>query len=214
VSYIDYKWKREFNEDRIKELCEFSNMIGIVFFASMWDTDSVDVMAKYSTITKIPSALINDLEFCAYARSKFEKLIISTGMSTEEEIEACVQACAPDVIMHTNSTYPCPVEELNLNYICRRKEKYPSATIGYPGHEFGLMTTFAALDLGATWIERHVTWDRNMWGSDQKSSIEVPGLMKLKKVADAVLAAVQYPTGPRVQFEGEVSKKQSLRLKK
>jgi N-acetylneuraminate synthase len=83
----------------------------------VWDVDSVNVMAKYTRIAKIGSASITDLELCRAAREAFDFLIVSTGMSTEEEIEACVKACEPDVIMHTNSTYPCPSEDLNLNYI-------------------------------------------------------------------------------------------------
>eukprot|EP00452_MALV-II_sp_L67-6_P000195 gene195-198_t len=99
MTYLEYKWRMEFTEEQIKELCEYmySKFIGIEFIASVWDKDSVDVMAKYGTLTKIPSALITDLELCKYAREKFEKLIISTGMSTEEEIDACIAACNPDV---------------------------------------------------------------------------------------------------------------------
>ena len=86
----------------------------LTFFASVWDMESVDLMAKYCDIGKIGSALINDIQLCIYARQKFKKLIISTGMSTEEEIEMCIKSCNPDVIMHTNSTYPCPVNELKF----------------------------------------------------------------------------------------------------
>lgn len=213
MTYLEYKHKIEFNEEQIKELVAFSNSIGIEFFASVWDLDSVDVMARHTKISKIPSALITDLELCRYAREKFETLIISTGMSTEEEVEACVAACQPDVIMHTNSTYPCPVEELNLNYMNWLKEKNPEAEIGYSGHEYGLVTTFAAVAMGATWVERHVTLDRNAWGSDQSSSIEPSGLFKLVKGIRDIEKAVQFEAGPRMQFEGESAKRTSLRKK-
>jgi len=106
MTYLDYKKKIEFNEEQIIELIKFADSLNITFFASVWDKDSVDVMARHTTIGKIPSALITDLELCKYARRKFDKLIISTGMSTEEDIERCVKVCKPDVIMHTNSTYP------------------------------------------------------------------------------------------------------------
>jgi len=132
-------------------------------------------------------------------------------MSTEEEIKACIDACNPDVIMHTNSTYPCPVEELNLKYIYWLKEKYPAAEIGWSGHEYGLVTTFAAVAMGATWVERHVTLDRNMWGSDQTSSIEPSGLMKLVKGIKDIEKAMQYEPGPRKLFAGEDAKRNSLR---
>ena len=136
-------------------------------------------------------------------------------MSTEEEIEQAVNAAMPDVIMHTNSTYPCPVEDLNLRYIEHMKEKWgDDMEIGYSGHEYGLVTTFAAVAMGAEWIERHVTLDRNMWGSDQLSSIEPSGLIKLVKGIRDIEKATQYEPGSRIQFEGENSKRESLRLTK
>ena len=97
MTYLEYKKKIEFNEEEIKELVNYSNEIGIGFFASVWDKDSVDLMAKYCNIGKIPSALITDLELCKYARQKFKYLIISTGMSTEEEIVKCIEICVPNV---------------------------------------------------------------------------------------------------------------------
>lgn len=211
IKYIDYKWKIEFSEEQIKELYDFSATLGIQFFASVWDKDSIDLMCKYTGIGKIPSALINDLELCEYARDKFDTLIISTGMSTEDEINSCIKACKPNVIMHTNSTYPCPVEDLNLRYIEHLKHKYPQTETGYSGHEYGLVTSFAAVALGATWIERHVTLDRTMWGSDQSSSIEPSGLIKLVKGIRDIEKATQYLPGPRKQFEKENTKKYSLR---
>ena len=211
MSYLEYKYKLEFNEEQIKELVDFSKLIGIVFFASVWDLDSVAIMARYSKIGKIGSASINDLELCKAAREAFETLIISTGMSSEEEIEACIEACNPDVIMHTNSTYPCPEEELNLRYITWLKEKYPNKEIGYSGHEYRLQTTTASVALGATWIERHITLDRHMWGSDQKSSIEPGGLFALIYDIKAVEKACKYEPQKRIQFEGENSKRDSLR---
>lgn len=211
MTYLEYKYKLEFNEDQIKELVNYSNDLGIQFFASVWDIDSVKLMAKYTTIAKIPSALITDLELCKSAREHFKFLIISTGMSSEKEIEECVKICDPDVIMHTNSTYPCPVEDLNLRYIEWLKEKYPKKSIGYSGHEFGLVPTFAGVALGAEWIERHITIDRNMWGSDQLSSIEPTGLYKLVTGIRAIEKAIQYAPGPRKQFTGEEEKKKSLR---
>ena len=180
----------------------------------MWDKDSVDIMAKYTKISKIPSALITDLELCAYAREKFEFMIISTGMSTEEQVDACVATCNPDVVMHTNSTYPCPTTDLNMNYILHLKQKFPKADIGYSGHEFGLVTTFGAVALGANWVERHVTWDRTMWGSDQSSSVEVPGLIKLVKGCNDVVASTMHPPQERLVFEGERLKMDTLRPSK
>ena len=211
MTYLDYKWKLEFSEEQIKELVDYSKSNNIEFFASVWDLDSVTLMAKYTKIGKIPSALITNLELCKFARENFETLIISTGMSNEKEIEACINVCNPDVIMHTNSTYPCPVEELNLNYIHWLKEKWIGKDIGYSGHEYGLITTFAAVAMGATWVERHITLDRSMWGSDQSSSIEPSGLIKLVKGIRDISAACKYEKGERKEFDGELAKKKSLR---
>ena len=214
MTYIDYKHRMEFNEDQIKELVEYSKSLGIEFFASVWDLDSVKLMSKYTKIAKLGSASINDLELCKATREAFDYVIISTGMSTEEEIEAAVDAAKPDVIMHTNSTYPCPVEDLNLRYIEHMKEKWGKIMeIGYSGHEYGLVTTYAAVAMGATWVERHVTLDRSMWGSDHSSSIEPDGLIKLVKGIRSIEKACQYEPGPRKQFEGENAKKDSLRKK-
>jgi N-acetylneuraminate synthase len=214
MTYLEYKHRLEFNEEQIKELVEYSISLGIKFFASVWDLDSVKLMAKYTNIAKLGSASINDLELCRATREAFDFVIISTGMSTEEEIDEAVNAAKPDVIMHTNSTYPCPSEDLNLRYIEHMKKKWGNnMDIGYSGHEYGLVTTYAAVALGATWIERHVTLDRSMWGSDQSSSIEPDGLIKLVKGIRSIEKATQYEPGPRKQFEGENSKKESLRKK-
>jgi N-acetylneuraminate synthase len=217
MTYIDYKWKIEFDESDYKEIDSFCEKIGIKWFASAWDVDSVDFLAKfknskaYADIIKIPSALITDLNLCNYARNNTDKLIISTGMSTEDEIVSCIKSCNPDVIMHTNSTYPCPVNELNLNYIIWLKNKYPDKEIGYSGHEYGLSTTLATIPMGATWVERHVTLNRTMWGSDQASSVEPVGLFKLVKGIRDIELALTHPYGPRDLFGGELDKKKSLR---
>jgi len=211
MTYLEYKYKLEFTEEQIKELIEYSKEIGIEFFASVWDLDSVAIMAKYTRIVKIGSPVINDLELLKATREAFDFVIMSTGMSTEEEIERAVEVGKPDVIMHTNSTYPCPPEDLNLRYIEHLRSKYGKAEIGYSGHEYGLVTTYAAVAMGATWVERHITMNQESWGSDQKASIEPSGLFKLVKGIRAIEQATKYPPGPRKQFEGENYKKQSLR---
>jgi N-acetylneuraminate synthase len=212
MTYLEYKYKIEFTEEQIKELCDYAKKIGIEFFASVWDLDSVALMAKYTRIVKLGSAVINDLELLKATREAFDFVIMSTGMSTEEEIENAVEAAKPDVIMHTNSTYPCPAEDLNLRYMEHLRSKYgDKAEIGYSGHEYGLITTCAAVAMGATWVERHITMDRELWGSDQKSSIEPSGLFKLVKGIRDIERAIQYEPGPRKQFEGENFKKGTLR---
>ena len=210
MAYIDYKKRIEFEEEQYDHLFAYCKKIGIGCFASVWDNPSVDFMTKYTDITKIPSALITNHKLCSYARKKNDFLIVSTGMSTEEEVEKNVDICSPDVIMHTNSSYPSKVEELNLNYIKWLAEKYPDAAIGYSGHEYGLVTTFAAVALGATWVERHITLDRGMWGSDHKSSIEPSGLIKLVKGIRDIEKSLG-SGGPRQVLGSELEKRKSLR---
>jgi N-acetylneuraminate synthase len=212
MSYLEYKERIEFNEDQIKELFDYANLIGIEFFASVWDIPSVDLMCKYTKIGKIPSALITDIELCKYAREKFELFMVSTGMSTEEEIDECVSVCNPDILMHTNSCYPAPYEELNLKYILWLKNKYPTKEIYWSGHEYGLTTTFAAIGMGVDGIERHICLSHTDWGSDQSSSVEIiPGLFKLVKGIRDIEKAMKYDVGPRILFENELKKKETLR---
>ena len=212
MSYLDYKKKIEFNEDQIKELFDYAKTIDLEFFASVWDLDSVKLMSKYTKYVKLGSPVINDIELLRASRANFDFVIMSTGMSTEDEIENAVFYAKPDVIMHTNSTYPSPSEDLNLRYIEHLKKKHGSKSeIGYSGHEYGLVTTYAAVGLGAEWIERHITLDRELWGSDQKASVEPDGLIKLVKGIRSIEKATQYPPGPRMQFEGENYKKSTLR---
>lgn len=213
MTYLEYKYRIEFNEEQIKELIEYSKIIDIELFASVWDLDSVALMSKYTKIAKLGSASINDLELCRATRKAFDYVIMSTGMSTEDEIELAIEATKPDVIMHTNSTYPCPVGELNLRYIEHLKLKWGNKMeIGYSGHEYGLSTTYAAVALGATWIERHITMDRNTWGSDHSSSIEPDLLIKMVKGINDIYESIKYEPGDRKQFIGENSKRDSLRL--
>jgi len=210
MKYIDYKYKIEFNKEQYQIIDKYCKKIGIKWFASVWDKPSVDFMKEFVDIAKIPSALISNHDLVKYARKKFKTLIVSTGMSTEEEIIDMVQVGNPDVIMHTNSTYPSPVEELNLNYITYLREKYPEKSIGYSGHEYGLVTTFAVSVMGVEWIERHITLDRTMWGSDHLASVEPQGLMKLVKETRDIEKSLG-DRGPRKLFKSELAKRESLR---
>jgi len=210
MKYIDYKKRVEFEKAEYDELYDYVKEKPIELFASVWDKPSVDFMSGYTGITKIPSALITNLELCRYARDNSETLIISTGMSTEEEIGTCISVCNPDIIMHTNSSYPSKIEELNLSYIHHLKKKYPNKEIGYSGHEYGLVTTFATVAMGVTWVERHITLDRSMWGSDQLASVEPIGLMKLTKGIRDIEKSIGV-TGPREVLGSELDKRKSLR---
>lgn len=215
MTYLDYKKKIEFGEEEYAKIEYYAKyVLDIGVFASVWDKPSADFMRQFQiigNIAKIPSALITDLELVKYVREKFPTMIISTGMSTEREIGRAIEAGRPDVIMHTNSEYPAPVEHLNLRYLEWLKQWHPNVEIGYSGHEYGIVTTFAAVALGATWVERHITLDHTMWGSDQSSSIEPNGLFKLVKGIRDIEKAMQYEPQARILFEDENKKRQTLR---
>jgi N-acetylneuraminate synthase len=211
MTYIEYKKKIEFEEKEYQEIDKYCKNNNIGWFASVWDTPSVDFMSNFKSIGKIPSALITEDELLQYSRKKFDYLLMSTGMSTEEEIEKAVSLGNPDVIFHTNSSYPSKINELNLNYINFLKEKYKKE-VGYSGHEYGLVTTFATIAMGVTWIERHITLDRTMWGSDHMASIEPQGLIKLVKGIRDIESALG-SAAPRELVGSEIEKKKSLRGK-
>ena len=173
-------------------MCEYSKSLGIAFFASVWDLDSVEFIKPYDvSFIKIPSALLTDYELIRECSKRFKKLVLSTGMSTIDEIDKAVKSMGCEVgnydshlkrcefaLLHCNSTYPAPVDELNLSCIKTLKDRY-GCEVGYSGHEYGLTTTIASLCFGATIIERHITLDKSMWGTDHMSSVEPHGLIKL-----------------------------------
>jgi N-acetylneuraminate synthase len=212
TTYIQYKHDVEFTYHEWKSLYAYCEDKPIGLFASVWDKQSVEFMCQFEDqIAKIPSALITDIDLCSYARDHFDHMIISTGMSTEAEVVRCMKAIQPDIVMHTNSSYPSSVDELRLEYITYLKNKYGHDTsIGYSGHEYGLITTMAAVTLGATWIERHITLDRTNWGSDQSSSVEPSGLMKLVKGIRDIEKAMGGNEERKV-LGSELSKRKSLR---
>ena len=210
MSYIDYKYRLEFGKDEYDEIDTYCNEKGIKWFSSVWDVDSVNFMSNYTEVSKIPSALITDIDLVKYARNNCGFLMLSTGMSTEEQIQQAVQKGDPDLIFHTNSTYPSPIEDLNLSYINYLKNKYPDKIIGYSGHEFGLVTTFTAVALGAEYIERHITLERTMWGSDQMASVEPGGLIKLVKGIRDIEKSLG-EGGPREIIGSELAKLKTLR---
>lgn len=182
MTYIEYRHKVEFNEDEYAEINDFCKKNDILWTASCWDEPSVDFIENFDVkFYKAPSASLTDIELLKKMKATGKPLIISTGMSTMEQIDFAVNQIGKEnlLIAHSTSTYPCPVEELNLNMINTLKEKYPENPIGYSGHETGLAPTWAAVTLGASFIERHITLDRAMWGTDQAASVELGGLFRL-----------------------------------
>ncbi len=182
MTYIEYRHKVEFGKKEYQEIDRYCKKQGMLWFASCWDEDSVEFMEQFDPpCYKVASASLTDSQLLLKKRETGRPVILSTGMSTVEEIETAVGLLGQErlLIAHATSTYPCPPEELNLRMIQTLKRKYPRCPVGYSGHEVGLVTTWAAVSLGATFVERHITLDRSMWGSDQAASVEVEGFRRL-----------------------------------
>lgn len=213
MSYMDYRYKVEFEEKEYKELADFAAGFNVQLFASPWDVVSVDFLAKMKhPVIKIASASITDTELLKKVADSGLPVIMSTGMSTMEQIDAAVALLPKDRLMiaHATSSYPCEPDELNLKMIPVLAERY-QVPIGYSGHETGLQSTVAAVALGATFIERHVTLDRAMWGSDQAASVEPAGLQRL--VRDIRVVERAMGDGVKKVYESELKPMQRLRLK-
>jgi|TARA_E500000331_G_scaffold347433_1_gene387634 N-acetylneuraminate synthase len=185
MSYIDYKYRMEFGKEEYDEINEYCKSKNIEWSASPWDMDSLDFLLQYDIpFLKIPSAMITNEELMRASAKSGKEVIFSTGMSTLEETDQAVEWMREEEadfsLLHCNSTYPAPLEDLNLRCIETLRERY-NCEVGYSGHEFRLGTTVASVYLGATIIERHITLDRTMWGSDHLASVEPQGLIKLVK---------------------------------
>ncbi|MBA4419963.1 MAG: N-acetylneuraminate synthase [Anaerolinea sp.] len=183
ITYLDYRYKVEFGEPEYREIDRYCREMGITWFSSVWDVPAVDFMEQYQPVCyKIPSASLTDHELLKRVRATGRPIILSTGMSTVEQIKAATQVTGFNNLMltHTTSTYPCEPEELNLKAIQMLKETFP-VPVGYSGHEVGLIPSAVAVALGACLIERHITMDRALWGSDQAASVEPGGVEKLVK---------------------------------
>ena len=181
ISYLEYREKIEFGEAEYREIDRHCRARGIQWFASCWDEPSVDFIEQFDPIChKVASAsLTNDALLKKY-KATGRPIILSTGMSTMEEIQRAVSICGTDnlVLLHSTSAYPCDPGELNLRMVNTLRAEF-DCPVGYSGHEVGLQTTCAAVVLGACFVERHVTLDRAMWGSDQAASVEPAGLKRL-----------------------------------
>ncbi len=184
ITYLEYRHKVEFGFSEYKIIDDFCRFKGIDWFASPWDSPSVDFLEQFKPVAyKVASASITDLEMLEKLRATGKPVFLSTGMSTMEEIEDAVCIIGNDNLMIAQSTsaYPCKLEELNLKVITTLKDKFPTVPIGYSGHETGLAPTLAAVALGASFVERHITLDRAMWGTDQAASVEIGGMFRLVK---------------------------------
>ena len=181
MTYLEYKKKIEFGFEEYKIINNYCKEKNIYWFASCWDEESVDFIEQFDPVCyKIASASITDEGLLKKYNQTGKKIIISTGMSTMDEIKKAVSLIDDDklIILHATSTYPCKPEEINLNMLNTLKEEF-NYPVGYSGHEVGLQISLAAVAMRAVVLERHITLDRTMWGTDHAASVEPQGLMRL-----------------------------------
>jgi N-acetylneuraminate synthase len=212
MTYIDYRHRTELGAAEYAAIDTYCRDRGIQWFASAWDEPSVDFLEQFDVPAhKVASASLTDDELLRRLRATGRTIILSTGMSTPRQIRHAVEVLGSDsiVLCHATSTYPAKPSELNLRMIHTLQAEFPNVPVGYSGHETGLQTTVAAVALGAVFVERHVTLDRAMWGSDQSASIEPQGLHRL--VRDIRVVSEALGDGVKQVYEGERAAMAKLR---
>jgi sialic acid synthase SpsE len=212
MTYLEYRYRVEFDRDQYIEIGDYATMRGLDWFASPWDEPSVDFLEDLNTVAyKIASASVTDLGMLAKIAATGKPVILSTGMSTMDQIDTAVETLGTErlVILHATSTYPLPPEEANLRMIRTLTDRYAGIPVGYSGHEPGLQISLAAAALGAQAIERHITLDRTMWGSDHAASLEPQGLNHL--VRDVRIIETALGDGVKRVFPGELAPLSKLR---
>lgn len=200
----DLKRALEFDVDDFAEIDSYCKAVKIPWFVSCWDEQSVDLIADFNVpCFKIASASLTDDNLLRHTRAKGKPVILSTGMSTYEEIDHAIDVLGKKdlIVMHSCSTYPAYYEELNLRAIPTMKQRY-GVPIGYSGHETGIASSVAAAVLGACAVERHITLDRSMWGSDQAASLEPNGISRL--IRDIRLVEQSMGDGVKRVYEREL----------
>lgn len=208
MSYIEYRHKVEFNKAQYAQIDTICKDNKIDWFTSCWDEEAVDFIEQFNPpCYKVASASLTDEGLLKKKRSTKRPMIVSTGMSSMDEIEAAIALIGREnlLVAHATSTYPCKAEELNLRMIHTLKSLYPTVPIGYSGHETGLAPSWAAVAMGACFVERHITLDRAMWGTDQAASVELSGLERLvanirdieKALGDGIKKVYDSELGPR-----------------
>ncbi len=212
MTYLDYRYRVEFGADDYRQIDDYCREIGIDWFASPWDIESVDFLGAYAPPAfKVASASLTDDNLLKAVRATGRTVILSTGMSTPEQIRHAVEVLGSRniILCHATSTYPAPPEQLNLRMIETLAAEYPNVPVGYSGHEVGLQTTLCAVALGAVLVERHITLDRAMWGSDQSASVEPEGMRRL--VRDIRVLEAALGDGVKQVYPGELSAMAKLR---
>ena len=211
MTYFEYKKRIEFEQPEFEQIDAYAKKIGIDWFASPWDVPSVDFLEGFNVpCQKIASACLTDSELLTAINKTKTTTILSTGMSSIEEIDKAVSLLnsVPLAIAQATSTYPAEASELNLRALQTFAEKY-KVPVGYSGHERGLQVTIAAVALGATFIERHITLDRSMWGTDHSASLEPEGLKKL--VRDIRIVELALGDGKKKVYDSEIPIRAKLR---
>jgi N-acetylneuraminate synthase len=212
MTYIDYRRRVEFGRREFEAIDRHCRERGLLWFASAWDEEAVDFLEAFDPpCYKAASASLTDHALLGRMHATGRPLMLSTGMSTAAEIDAAVAAVGRErlLLAHSTSSYPCPVADLNLRMLGTLRAQYPQCPVGYSGHETGLAPTWAAVALGATFVERHITLDRAMWGSDQAASVEISGLIRLIANIRDVEAALG--DGVKRVYPGELGPRAKLR---
>ncbi|TDE46224.1 sialic acid synthase [Nonomuraea mesophila] len=211
MTYLEYKERTEFGHDEYRQIAKYCDERGLHWFASPWDVPSVKFLEEMDVLVhKVASASVADHALLRVLAATGKPVILSTGMSTLTEIDQAVEILGTEklIMMHATSTYPLPPEEANLRTITTLKERY-GVPVGYSGHERGLQISLAAVTLGAVCVERHITLDRTMWGSDHAASLEPAGLEHL--VRDIRIIEQAMGDGVKRVFPGEEAPKARLR---
>lgn len=211
MTYLEYRRRVEFGLAEYEEIARYARAKGLIWFASSWDAESLAFMERFDPpCHKIASACLTDADLVRRHKDTGRPLLVSTGMSTMAQIDEAMAILGRErvVLMHTTSTYPCKPEELNLRMIGTLRDRY-GVPVGYSGHEVGLQTTVAAVALGACAVERHITLDQAMWGSDQAASVEPHGMARL--VRDIRIVESALGDGVKRVYESEVPVMQRLR---
>jgi len=212
MTYLDYRHRVEFSAEDYRQIDEYCQEVGIDWFASPWDVESVDFLGAFNQPAfKVASACLTDDTLLRAMRATGKTVILSTGMSTPDQIRHAVEVLGSRniILCHATSTYPAPPEQLNLRMIETLAAEYPNVPVGYSGHEVGLQTTLCAVALGAVLVERHITLDRAMWGSDQSASVEPEGMRRL--VRDIRVLEASLGDGVKQVYPGELSAMKKLR---
>jgi N-acetylneuraminate synthase len=212
MTYLEYRYRVEFDREQYIEIGDYATLRGLSWFASPWDEVAVDFLEDLQVVAhKVASASVTDLALLEALAATGKPIILSTGMSTIDQVDRAVEVLGTDnlVIMHATSTYPLPPEEANLRMIPTLRERYAGVPIGYSGHERGLQISIGAVALGAVAVERHITLDRTMWGSDHAASLEPVGFDHL--VRDIRVLGEAMGDGIKRVYPGELAPQAKLR---